>query len=144
VKRGYTLVEVVVVLLLLALATGVVVPSVGRSVDALRGRAAVAGLASFLRAAREQAITKATICEVSLDGERHEVVLRTGARIRATRPVPPMLRITTEPGQPSTIIFYPQGLSSGGRLHIEAPGPARYVISVEALTGRVGIRRVES
>ncbi|MGH7398464.1 MAG: prepilin-type N-terminal cleavage/methylation domain-containing protein, partial [Candidatus Rokuibacteriota bacterium] len=75
-RRGYTLIEVVVVLLVLALAAGLVAPSVGRSVDALRTRAAVAGVASFLRAARTQAITREVRCEVRVDRDTHALVLQ--------------------------------------------------------------------
>ena len=142
--RGYTLIEVVVVLLVLALAAGLVAPSVGRSVDGLRTRAEVAGVASFLRAARAQAITHAVPCEVRLDQETHTLV-RQGAEIGdVTKRVSAGLRIVAETAPAGTIIFYPHGRSSGGRLLIEAPGSSVYVVAVDALTGRVATRRRES
>jgi len=141
VSRGYTLIEVVVVLLVLALAAGLVAPSVGRSVDALRTRAEIAGVASFLRGARAQAITREAPCEVRVDPGARALVLHTGETGRVTKPVSTALRIVTEPGPAGTIIFYPHGRSSGGRLRIEAPGPSVYLITVDALTGRVATQR---
>jgi general secretion pathway protein H len=138
VRRGYTLIEVVVVLLVLALAAGVVAPSVGRSVDALRARTEVAGLASFLRAAREQAITRETTVEVRLDAETRVLVLQAGPEIRVSKAWSPGL--TVEPGQPRTITFSPHGLSSGGQLQIETLGRTVYVVTVDAMTGRVATR----
>lgn len=142
--RGYTLIEVVAVLLVLALAAGVVAPSVGRSLDSLRARAGVAGVASFLRAAREQAITKDATYEVVVDGDGHALALHVGAVVRATKRLPPALRIQTEGGSPPTIAFYPHGRSSGGHLRIATPGPTMYLVTVEPMTGRVATRRVES
>jgi general secretion pathway protein H len=137
------LIEVVVVLLVLALAAGLVAPSVGRSVDGLRTRAEVAGVASFLRAARAHAITHEAPCEVRLDQEAHALV-RQGDEIgRVTKRVSAALRIVAETPA-GTIIFYPHGRSSGGQLLIEAPGSSVYVVTVDALTGRVATRRRES
>lgn len=140
-RRGYTLIEVVVVLLVLALATGVVAPSVGRSADALRARAGVAGVASFLRAAREQAITRETTYEVRLDPEGHNLVLQTGAEVRTVKRVSPVLRIAAVAGQARSIAFYPHGFSSGGQLSIETSGAGAYIVTVDGLTGRVTTRR---
>jgi general secretion pathway protein H len=142
--RGYTLIEVVAVLLVLALAAGVVAPSVGRSLDSLRARAGVAGVASFLRAAREQAITKEATYEVVVDGDGHALALRVGPVVRATKPLPAALQIQAEGGAPPAITFYPQGRSSGGHLRLVAPGPSVYLVTVDPMTGRVASRRVES
>ncbi len=142
--RGYTLIEVVAVLLVLALAAGVVAPSVGRSLDSLRARAGVAGVASFLRAAREQAITKEATCEVVVDGEGHALTLHVGAVVRATKRLPSALRIQADGGTLPMIAFYPHGRSSGGQLRIAAPGPTLYLVTVEPMTGRVETRRVQS
>lgn len=140
-SRGYTLIEVVVVLLVLALAAGLVAPSVGRSVDALRTRAEIAGVASFLRGARAQAITREAPCEIRVDRDARGLVLQTGETGRVTKPVSATLRIVAEAGPAGTIIFYPHGRSSGGQLRIEAPGPRVYVLTIDAMTGRVVTRR---
>jgi general secretion pathway protein H len=141
VTRGYTLIEVVAVLLVLALAAGLVAPAVGRSVDALRTRAEIAGVASFLRGARAHAITREAPCEVRVDRDARMLVLHTGETGRVTKRVSAALRIVAEAGPAGTIIFYPHGRSSGGQLRIEAPGPRVYVLTIDAMTGRVATRR---
>jgi prepilin-type N-terminal cleavage/methylation domain-containing protein len=138
VTRGYTLIELVVVLAVLAIATAVVGPAVGRTVDGVRARAEVAAFAAFLRGAREQAITRQRAYEVVLEPEPRALQLRRAGTedegVQASRTFSAGLRI--EAASPR-VIFWPHGMSSGARFAIEAPGARRYVITVDALTGRV-------
>src|ERR1700737_782736 len=126
VKRGYTLIEVVVVLVVLAVAAGVVVPAAGQVADTVRIRAQVSGVASFLRFAREQAVTQHRAYDVQLDPEAHALVLRAGdgagaGAVLATRALAPTVRLETDRPLGRGITFYPHGLSRGGR----APHPTR-------------------
>ncbi len=150
-RRGYTLMEVMVVLLVLALAAAVVAPAVGRGADNLRARAEVAGVASFLRAAREQAIARNAPYEVWVDPDAGLLVLKASSAdgsgagaVRATKRLSAPVRIEADPPLARTVTFLPQGLSSGGRFRIEAPGPRVYIVTVDPLTGRVATRRGDS
>ncbi len=147
--RGYTLIEVVVVLAVLAVAAAVVAPAVGRTADSVKARAEVAGVAAFLRSAREQAITRQQPYEVVLDPTVRALLLRRASdesvgSIEASRHLSPLLHIEAEPASTRRITFLPQGPSSGGRFRIEAPGPRVYVITVDVLTGRVTTQRSDS
>lgn len=143
-KRGYTLIETTVVLLVLALAAGIAAPAIGRGLDAIRLRAEVAGVASFLRAAREQAITQRHALEVGIDGDGRTLVLKAGAEdVRAARRLS-VLHIEPGPREARSVTFFADGLSTGGRFRLEAPGPVVYVVTVSPLTGRVSTRRGES
>lgn len=143
-KRGYTLIETTVVLLVLALAAGIAAPAIGRGLDAIRLRAEVAGVASFLRAAREQAITQRHALEVGIDGDGRTLVLKAGAEdVRAARRLS-VLHIEPGPREARSVTFFAAGLSTGGRFRLEAPGPVVYVVTVSPLTGRVSTRRGES
>jgi general secretion pathway protein H len=143
---GFTLIELVVTLFLVALATAVVAPSIGRSVDVIRGRAEVSGMAAYLRAAREQSITSGVPLEVRLDPEtRTFVVLVAGSdAVRSSRGFSSLLAIEPDPPTATSVVFQPQGLSSGGAFRILARGNRQYVVMVDALTGRVSYRPVES
>lgn len=142
VKRGFTLIELAVTLFVLALAVGVAAPSIARGVDTVRTRAEAAGIASLLRAAREHAVTRNRPYEVRVVTEEGLVELRSGDAVSAIRRLPPGLRVTADP--PARVIsFQPQGLSSGARLRVEMPGHRAYLITVDALTGRVATRRVD-
>jgi general secretion pathway protein H len=145
VTRGYSLMELVVVLAIVAVATAVVAPAVGRTADDVRVRAELAGLAAFLRTAREQAVTRQQALEVTLDPEAQIMrVRRPGrddeTRAQASRAVSSLLRVASDPARPR-LTFLPHGMSSGARFTIEAPGPRAYVITVDPLTGRVTTRR---
>jgi len=86
-SRGFTLIELAVTMLVVALAAAVVAPSIGRSLESLRLRAEVAGVTSFLRAARERAITRRDTVEVMVEAEGHALVLRPGdGRPRVAEP----------------------------------------------------------
>ena len=143
--RGYSLMELVVVLAILAVAAAVVGPAVGRTADDVRVRAELAGLAAFLRTAREQAATRQQTLEVTLDPEARVLLLRRAGRegeagVQASRVVSSVLRVASDPAMPR-LTFLPHGMSSGARFTIEAPGPRVYVITVDPLTGRVTTQR---
>ena len=145
--RGFSLMELVVVLAILAIAAAVVAPGVGRTADGVRARAEVGAIAAFLRSAREQAVSRHQTLEVRVDRESHTLVMRRAgqageAGVRATRAVSPLLRIA--PGPPPHVTFLPHGMSTGARFAIATPGPRTYVITVDALTGRVSTERTGS
>lgn len=140
--RGFTLIELVVTLFILALAAGVVAPSVVSGVGTLRARTEAAGIATFLRAAREQAVTHNRTYEVRVKSEEGIVELRAGDKVPATRRLASGLRVTAEPPAAQLITFSPQGLSSGSRLRVDMAGRG-YLITVDPLTGRVATRRAD-
>ena len=143
-RRGYTLIETTVVLLVLALAAGVAAPAIGRGLDTIRLRAEVAGVASFLRAARERAITQHHALDVRIDEAGRTLTLNAGDEdVRAVRHLS-VLHIEADPRAARTVTFFAYGLSTGGRFRLEAPGPVVYVVTVSPLTGRVSTRRGDS
>jgi prepilin-type N-terminal cleavage/methylation domain-containing protein len=144
VRRGYTLIETTVVLLVLALAAGLAAPAIGRGLDTIRLRAEVAGVASFLRAARERAITQHHALDVRIDEAGRTLTLNAGDEdVRAVRHLT-VLHIEADPRAARTVTFFAYGLSTGGRFRLEAPGPVVYVVTVSPLTGRVSTRRGDS
>ena len=146
--RGFSLMELAVVLAILAIAAAVVAPGVGRSADGVRARAEVGAVAAFLRSAREQAVSRRQALEVRVDDESHTLVMRHAgqageAGVRATRAFSPLLRIAADP-PPPRVTFFPHGMSTGARFAIATPGPRTYVVTVDALTGRVSTARPTS
>ena len=143
-KRGFTLIELTVTLFVLALAVSVSAPSLVRGVDTVRARAETAGIATFLRAARERAITHNRAYEVQVKTEEGVIELRTGETVLAIRRPAPGVRVTFEPPASRAVTFLPQGLSSGAQLRVEGPGRRAYLVTVDALTGRVAARRLDT
>jgi general secretion pathway protein H len=145
VTRGFSFMELVVVLAILAITAAVVAPGVARTVDGVRARAEVGAVAAFLRSAREQAVSGQQTIEVRVDDESHTLVMRRAnqageAAAPAPRALSPLLRIAADP-LPARVTFFPRGMSTGARFAIAAPGPRAYVITVDALTGRVSTSR---
>ena len=147
---GYTLIELVLVVAVLAVASLVAAPAVGRAVDGMRVRTEVAGVASLLRWARQEAVTRGQAREVTLDAEGQALLVRrpggeAAERVEKRRPLSSLVHVVPAPGsvQPP-ITFTPRGRSSGGTVRLETVGPRVYLVTVDALTGRVTTRRVDS
>lgn len=137
--RGYTLLELILVLFILALVAGLALPAVGRGVDTLQLRAEVAAFSAFLRYAREQAVTKREAHEVRVNPEARLLTLTAAGtdRARASRKLSPRIVIRAEAATGLAVTFSPRGLSSGGSFRLLGPDGRAYRVSVDPLTGRV-------
>ena len=144
-RAGYTLMELVVVLALLAVAAALVAPAVGRTAGDVTARTQVGSVAAFLRGAREQAVTRHQIVEVSLDRDGRALLLRRigrdGQEAPPTRHAFSALLRVESAATPAAITFLPQGMSTGARLTVETAGPRWYLVTVDPLTGRVTTQR---
>lgn len=137
--RGFTLLELVVTLLVLALAVAVVGPAVGRSSATIRARAEVARFSALLRQAREQAVATGRTHVVVLDPAGGQLTVLAGGETRTSRPWPPDFRLEGV-GDAVTVRFEPHGVSSGGDFRVTSGG-TRYRVRVDPLTGRVRAER---
>jgi type II secretion system protein H len=137
--RGFTLLELIVTMAVLALVVGLAVPTIGRSTEAVRVRAEVAGFSALLRHARERAIVTQTPQAIVVDPAAHRVSRRAGGpdgEVRETRLLSERLTVEATPPPALTVRFEPQGGSSGGDFRLTSGG-VTYRVTVDALTGRV-------
>ena len=109
---------------MLALAAAVVVPGIGRSIEGVRARAEISGFAAYLRAAREQAITRGEAQAVRLDPETRSLVITAAGSdaVRSSRSFTYLMRIESDPPDAPAVTFAPLGFSNGGTFRILAPG----------------------
>lgn len=137
--RGFTLVELILVVFVIALVAGLALPAVGRGVETLRLRAEVAAFSGFLRYAREQAITRHEAQEVRVNPDAHLLTLAAaGTELpRASRRLSPRIAIRAESPTGLSITFSPRGLSSGGSFRLVGADGRAYRVRVDPLTGRV-------
>jgi prepilin-type N-terminal cleavage/methylation domain-containing protein len=139
---GFTFIEVVLVLFVIAVATAVAAPVVGRTTDGMRLRAEVAGFSATLRHAREQAVATQRPHRVEVSPlERRMTVIADEADVRMSRALSSQLSIVATPPPALTIRFEPHGVSSGGEFRLGAGG-LLFLVSVDPLTGRVRISRL--
>jgi prepilin-type N-terminal cleavage/methylation domain-containing protein len=142
-SRGFTLLELIVALFVIALAVGLVAPVIGRSTDSLRGRSEIARFSAMLRYARDQAITTRRGHAFVVDPiANRATIVAAPDEVRRTRPLPAELKVEANPPQALTVRFEPNGVSSGGDFWLTTGG-TRYQITVDPLTGRVRVERRE-
>jgi general secretion pathway protein H len=135
-SRGFTLLELIVVLFVLALGAALAAPSIARSTDAIKMRAEIAGFSAMFRHARELAITSGRPHAVVVDPPARRVSVVSGEDVKRTRAIPQGWTIDGDPPGNLTVRFEPQGSSNGGDYRIIAIGIS-YRITVDSLTGRV-------
>ena len=143
---GFTLLELMVVLALLALLMGLVLPGLQRTVKKERDRATLRQLTTTLRLARSQAATTRQRVRVFVNRETGQYRLEdsnrqgvlTGMRLGETR------LVWQDPGhRQGYIAFYGDGSSSGGKLALEDLTGRRYNLEVEIITGKVSLKTGE-
>ncbi len=140
-ERGFTLLELLVTLLVLAVVLSLAGPTIGRSVEGVRTRAEVARFAAMLRHTREQAITTRRPHSLLVDPPGHRVMIMSDDEVRETRALPEHLAVEAEPPPALTVRFEPYGVSNGGTFWLTA-GAIRYRVTVDPLTGRVRAERL--
>jgi general secretion pathway protein H len=146
-SRGFTLLELIVTLAVLAVAAAVVAPAIGRGSDSLKARADVASFAATLRHAREKAINaqRPHRVEVDMEGHRMSIIaapaLADDKEVRVTRSLSTRLMIEASPSP--AVTFDPRGVSSGADFKLTSGGIV-YLVSVDRLTGRVKSTRQEA
>jgi general secretion pathway protein H len=139
---GFTLLEVIVVLVIAAMAYAVLlgVPMRGGSVADLK--AASRALASALRQAQTTAMATRRDALLTIDLDSREFVVGGDP---TTRKLPEGLDLKLYTAQQEvtserrgSIRFYPDGSSTGGRITVAA-GERKYLVDVDWLTGKVSI-----
>jgi type II secretory pathway pseudopilin PulG len=138
-QTGFTLFELILTMFVLMLTMGIAVPVIGRSSDAIRARAEVAGFAAVLRHARERAITSRQTHAVVIEPAAHRMTVRAGGvegDVRQTKTLPERLSVEATPPPALVVRFEPEGTSSGATYKVTA-GDVVYRVTVDPITGRV-------
>src|SRR5499426_4813850 len=119
--RGFTLLELIVTLVVLAVVVGLIAPTIGRSTENLRARAEVAGFSATFRHAREQAITTRQPYTVAVNPTSRLIIVTTGEdEVRWTRALSSRVDIRAETPSSLAVRFEPQGTSSGGEYRLSS------------------------
>ena len=139
---GFTLIEVVCVLAIIALLASLVLPAIPRSTSHARLEAYALEVAALLTADRNAAIRRHTEIATALDPNAREIHSGAGAdRIQLPRDVAfDALLAETCNGRKAgaTIHFFPSGMSCGGTVQLRR-GYVGYQVRVNWLTGGVEV-----
>lgn len=141
-SRGFTLLEIIVVLVIGAIAYSLMIGITSRGASTSDLKAAARTLASGLRQAQTMAITTRRDASLTVDMESREYTL-PGETAPRDLPKGIDLKLYTAQSEVTSerkggIRFYPDGSSTGGRITVSA-GERKYLVDVDWLTGRVSI-----
>jgi general secretion pathway protein H len=139
---GFTLLELMVVLMLMAMVYALAVPMISAGLPGTELKGAARQLAAGLRQARSQAVTRKEESILTLDVEKRNFKV-SGDQRRYALPTKLEISLFTAqsellPDKVGAIRFYPDGSSTGGRITVTS-GVRKYDINVDWLTGQVTI-----
>ncbi len=159
-NRGFTLIEMVVVLVLISLSISLVVPSLSRIAKTVELRATVKKISAILRYYRSEAVQTGQTQQVLFNPDLREVRIQAidingpeGEKEKREELTPikkfilpegiQMKELNIPASQQSadfpTIEFYPNGGSNGGSLLLDRQDHKGYRIKVNFLTGMVAV-----
>lgn len=141
--RGFTLVEVVVVLMIVALALALIGTSISRSISGAEMREVARKVTASLRYTRTKAILSKSEQVFLVDTESR--TYRAADRDAVQLPEEILVELNTARSELTSetaggIRFYPDGGSTGGNLRLEANGRI-YQVSVAWLTGEASLQK---
>jgi general secretion pathway protein H len=136
-SNGFTLVELMVVMVIIALVMGLVATSISRSISGAESRVAARKLLVALRHTRTQAILKKTETVFLVDTEERSYQAPGRALVKLPEGMDVLLttarsELTSEAA--GGIRFFPDGGSTGGHVELIANG-REYRVDVAWLTG---------
>ncbi len=142
-QRGFTLLELLVVLVIAATGYALVLQFAGSGVSGVQLKSAARSVAAGLRDARGRAIATQESVALDLDLENRTFEVKGSGRERS---LPQRLDVKLDTAlaevtgqRRGAIRFYPDGSSTGGRVTL-ASGERKLLVDVDWLTGRVTIR----
>ncbi len=141
-QRGFTLIEIVVVIVIIGLAYTLLPKMVFSGVSGAELRSNVRAVATGLRITRDTAINTRREAVMSLDLENREFTVQNDAKVHKLHDKLDVKLYTSQADlitdKIGSIRFYPDGSSNGGRVTVGAGGRA-FEVDVDWLTGRVTI-----
>jgi general secretion pathway protein H len=142
-QRGFTLVELLVVLVIAALALSLVGTSISRNISGAEMRNAARKVAASLRYTRTQAILTKSEQVFLVDTDKR--TFKAAGRPTEELPEGMNVELNTARSELTSetaggIRFYPDGGSTGGNVRLEANGRV-YRVNVTWLTGEASLER---
>ena len=144
-EKGFSLLELLVVLMLLGLTSLLVLPAMGRRLGQLEVRKSAVKLAAVARDLRSKAIHQGSMQRLILLPAENSYEIAKGHTVR----LPSDVRIASiaggihgSRGEGRQFHFYPNGRMHGGEIEIAGnEGSTSYLTRFDPLSGRVMVRK---
>jgi prepilin-type N-terminal cleavage/methylation domain-containing protein len=146
-QRGFTLLELMAVLGLMALIMALVLPGLRGSYVREQDRANLRKLVVAMRAARSEAATRRQRVRVFVDIKTGQFRLEgsaEGGQLTGMKLSDARLVWQDQVKQHGYVAFYGDGSSTGGRLRLVDHGGQPHVLEVGTVTGRVSLKKGET
>lgn len=158
-SKGFTLLELALVLIMLSLAGYLVVPSMARLSKVIELKGTTQKIAGILRYYRLATIQKGQIHQILIDRKQRELIVRAlqtekkeekeltwVEKIKYQIPEGINLKEEINPGdytaEMPAIEFYPTGQANGGQILVADPDQKGYRIKISFLTGLVEVEKI--
>lgn len=138
-RRGFTLIEMIAVLMLVALVAGAVAFSLGSNLKGVRTKAAVRDLTAAMRYTRGLAIVQheQRALEIDVDARTYQAPGRPLIELPEGLDMKLLTAASEQTGDSKGLIrFFPDGSSSGGRVTLKR-GDHEWRVEIAWLTGEV-------
>jgi len=160
-RAGFTLIELIIVLVIIGIASGLVGIMIGRGSGGLAMKTVTKEISSVLRYARNHAVSeKQTYCfvinkeegEVRLYADKDKTENKDGDNNEEkeklpviSRPLPEdlLISINDDDSDVQYMEFFPHGNSSGGTIKLEKENGSIFFIDVNRITGKIEVYRDE-
>ena len=162
-RAGFTLIELIIVLVIIGIASGIVGIMIGRGSEGLEMKTVTKEISSVLRYARNHSVSEKRIYCLVINKDEgavrlyaHEVETGNGEGNEGDneeeemlpvidRPLPADLLISIDDDDSDVLYmeFFPQGNSSGGTIKLENESGLNFFIDVNRITGKVEVFRDE-
>jgi general secretion pathway protein H len=154
-RKGFTLIELIIVLLIIGLSAGIIGIAINRSSGSRQLKTFAKEVSAVLRYARSQAVSEKRMYCFFIDTNERTLKLyteNTGTDSEEKfiqvldRSIPEELQIAMSgrDADSSFIEFYPIGNSTGGVIEVGSPKEQVYSVRVNRITGKVEVIQGES
>ncbi len=150
-QYGFTLIEIIIVLFIIGIATGLVGIMVSGGSGGLEVRTFTKDLTNVFRYARNHAVSEKKIYCFVIDTDKHSFTLYkeefdySGKETAFQKDIPDEVevRVLDADNESQFLEFFPHGNSSGGVIEISNNEGVTYYITINRITGKLKIEKAE-